>query len=102
MTPSIGRLAVIGVGLIGGSLARALRTVGLVDEVVGCGRGRANLEQAVELGVIDRYTHDIGEAVADATGSVAAADRRDFAVVVSPLGATRIHSFERGTNTWTN
>ena len=77
MTPSIGRLAVIGVGLIGGSLARALRTVGLVDEVVGCGRGRANLEQAVELGVIDRYTHDIGEAVADV----------DLVFLAVPLGA---------------
>ena len=61
--PAPGRLAVIGVGLIGGSLARALRAVGVVDEVIGCGRGKANLEQAVELGVIDRYTHDVGEAV---------------------------------------
>ena len=41
------RLAVIGVGLIGGSLARALRAAGAVDEIVGCGRGRENLEQAV-------------------------------------------------------
>jgi prephenate dehydrogenase len=57
------RLAVIGVGLIGGSLARALRAAGEVHEIVGCGRGKANLERAVELGVIDRYTHDIGEAV---------------------------------------
>jgi len=36
------------------------------------------------------------------TGTVAAADARDFAVVISPLGATRIHSYERGTATWTN
>lgn len=36
------------------------------------------------------------------TGTVAAADARDFAVVISPLGATRIHSYERGTTTWTN
>ena len=79
MTPSIGRLAVIGVGLIGGSLARALRAVGAVDEVVGCGRGKANLEQAIELGVIDRYTHDIGEAVAGA----------DLVFLAIPLGAMR-------------
>lgn len=73
----ISRLAVIGVGLIGGSLARALREAGLVDEIVGCGRGKANLEKAVELGVIDRYTHDIGEAVEGA----------DLVFLAVPLGA---------------
>jgi prephenate dehydrogenase len=76
---AIRRLAVIGVGLIGGSLARALRSAGLVDEIVGCGRGRANLEEAVALGVIDRYTHDIGDAVRDA----------DMVFLAVPLGAMR-------------
>lgn len=75
----IDRLAVIGVGLIGGSLARALRAAGQVDEIVGCGRGEANLVQAVELGVIDRYTHDIAEA---ATGA-------DIVFLATPLGAMR-------------
>ena len=37
----IERLSIIGVGLIGGSLARALRATGKVDEIVGCGRGKA-------------------------------------------------------------
>ena len=50
----IDRLAIIGVGLIGGSMARALREEGAVREIVGCGRGRANLERAVALGVVDR------------------------------------------------
>lgn len=59
----IRRLAVIGVGLIGGSLARALRQAGEVEEIVGCGRGLPNLQKAVELGVIDRYSQDIGQAV---------------------------------------
>jgi Tfp pilus assembly protein FimT len=36
------------------------------------------------------------------TGTNAAADARDYAVVISPLGATRIHSFNRSNNTWTN
>lgn len=75
----IKRLSIIGVGLIGGSLARALRAVGEVGEVVGCGRGKANLEKAVELGVIDSYTHDIGEAVEDA----------DMIFLAVPLGAMR-------------
>jgi prephenate dehydrogenase len=77
VSATIDRLAVIGVGLIGGSLARALRAAGVVGEVVGCGRGRANLEQAVELGVIDRFSHDIGEAVRDA----------DLVFLAVPLGA---------------
>lgn len=64
--PLINRLAIIGVGLIGGSLARVLRDCGEVGEVVGIGRGRANLVRAVELGVIDRFSHDPVEGVAGA------------------------------------
>ncbi len=56
--PLIQRLAIIGVGLIGGSLARILREKGEVGEIVGIGRGEANLRKAVELGVIDRYALD--------------------------------------------
>ncbi len=56
--PLINKLTIIGVGLIGGSLARALRAKGEVGEIVGVGRGAPNLRRAVELGVIDRYTHD--------------------------------------------
>jgi prephenate dehydrogenase len=56
--PLIRRLAIIGVGLIGGSLARALRQRGEVGEIVGIGRGEANLRRAVELGVIDSYELD--------------------------------------------
>ena len=79
MSDSIGRLAVIGVGLIGGSLARALRKAGRVGEIVGCGRGKANLDEAVKLGVIDRYSHDVSEAVRDA----------DMVFLAVPLGAMR-------------
>ena len=64
--PLINRLVIIGVGLIGGSLARVLREKGEVGEIVGVGRGAKNLIRAVELGVIDRYTHDPAEAVKDA------------------------------------
>jgi prephenate dehydrogenase len=61
--PLIKRMAVIGVGLIGGSLARALREKGAVGEVVGIGRGEANLRRGVELGVLDRYSLDAREGV---------------------------------------
>ena len=64
--PLIRRLAIIGVGLIGGSLARVLREKGAVDEIVGIGRGEANLHRAVELGVIDRYSIDPVAGVAGA------------------------------------
>jgi prephenate dehydrogenase len=61
--PLIKRMAVIGVGLIGGSLARVLREKGAVGEVVGIGRGEANLKRGVDLGVLDRYSLDPGEGV---------------------------------------
>ncbi|WP_243372925.1 prephenate dehydrogenase/arogenate dehydrogenase family protein [Geotalea sp. SG265] len=56
--PLIQRLAIIGVGLIGGSLARVLREKGEVGEVIGIGRGEANLRKGVELGVLDSYSLD--------------------------------------------
>lgn len=53
-SPIIGKLVVVGVGLIGGSCALALRRAGAVREVVGVGRTRSNLDTAVERGVVDR------------------------------------------------
>ena len=73
----IERLCIIGVGLIGGSLARALREAGACQEVVGAGRNVANLQTAVDLGVIDRFETDLAAAV---TGA-------DMVVVCVPLGA---------------
>jgi len=61
--PLVKRLTVIGVGLIGGSLVRALREKGAVGEVIGVGRGEANLKRGVELGVLDSYTTDPTEGV---------------------------------------
>lgn len=63
MTMIINRLAIIGVGLIGGSLARALREAGAVGSVVGIGRSRANLEDALSLGICDEITQDALEGV---------------------------------------
>jgi prephenate dehydrogenase len=58
--------AIIGVGLIGGSLGMILRRKGLASTVVGVGRRIENLKSAVELGAIDRYVVDPKEAVKDA------------------------------------
>jgi prephenate dehydrogenase len=62
----IPRLAVIGVGLIGGSLALALREAGAVGEVIGIGRGLGNLQKALDLGIVDRITQDAAEGCRDA------------------------------------
>lgn len=59
----IPKLTVVGVGLIGGSLALALKEAGAVGEVVGVGRGQANLETALKLGVVDRITRDAAAGV---------------------------------------
>jgi len=75
----IHRLCIVGVGLIGGSLARALRAAGRVEEIVGTSRNGAHLQRAEELGVIDRYDTDIASAVQGA----------DLVFVSVPLGAMR-------------
>ena len=75
----IERLAIIGVGLIGGSLARALRGAGAVGEIIGCGRSVENLELAFDLGVIDGCTRDPAVAVEDA----------DMVFIATPLGVMR-------------
>lgn len=59
----ITKLVLLGVGLIGGSFALALKRARLVDEVVGVGRNQANLDRAIELKVIDRACLDPAEAV---------------------------------------
>src|SRR5881396_244295 len=56
------RLVIAGVGLIGGSLGLAARTRGLVGEVIGFGRTEANLQVALQRGILDAYTFDPAEA----------------------------------------
>jgi prephenate dehydrogenase len=50
----IGKLVVVGVGLIGGSFALALKRSGAAASVVGVGRSRANLDAALKRGIVDR------------------------------------------------
>ena len=73
----IHKLCIIGVGLIGGSLARALREARVVDEIVGCSRDDGHLAKAQTLNVIDSYSTDIAKAV---TGA-------DMIVVAVPMQA---------------
>jgi prephenate dehydrogenase len=71
----IQRLAVIGVGLLGGSICRAARTHGLAREIVGVGRDATRLEPALRDGTIDRVTADPVQGVRGA----------DFVVLATPV-----------------
>lgn len=73
----IKRMCIIGVGLIGGSLALALKRIGYAGEIVGTSRREEHLQQAIELGVIDRYDLDASAAV----------DGANVVVLGVPLGA---------------
>lgn len=73
MAAQFGRVAILGLGLIGGSLAKALKARQAVTEVVGYGRRAESLQQGIALGVIDRYSLDLAEAVDDADIVVIAA-----------------------------
>ncbi len=75
----INKLCIIGIGLIGGSLARALKEAEFVKHVVAVGRDVAHLERAVELGVADSFETSISLAAADA----------DVIVVAVPVGAMK-------------
>lgn len=69
------KAAIIGVGLIGGSLAIVLKKKGLADTIVGIGRGTANLEAAVRLGIIDSFSFDFKEGIEGA----------DLVVIATPV-----------------
>ena len=56
--PLFETMTIVGVGLIGGSLARAVKERRLVSRIIGLGRGQANLRRACDLGVIDLMETD--------------------------------------------
>lgn len=76
--PLIDVLAVVGVGLIGGSFALALRRAGLVGRVVGAGRNAASLQRACDLGIIDA-----------AVSLQEAAEQADLIFIATPVRAMR-------------
>ncbi len=71
------RIAFIGFGLIGSSLARVVRRDGLAGHIVACARSEDTLNKVRELGLADSVTHDPAEAVKDA----------DLVMLCTPLGA---------------
>lgn len=75
--PLFKKAAFIGIGLIGSSLARAMRRHGTVGEIVCSARSDGTREKAVELGLVDAAFADMTEAVAGA----------DLVVLATPIGA---------------
>ncbi len=60
------QVAIIGVGLIGGSFALSLRKVGFNSKIAGIGRKKENLIRAKDSGIIDEYFNVPAEGVKDA------------------------------------
>jgi len=79
------QVTIIGTGLIGGSLAKALRKSGFASTIVGADRDETTLEMAVELGVIDRYSNDLAEAGAGADVIVLSVPVRQTGAVLTEL-----------------
>ena len=74
--PSFKKVVIFGVGLIGGSFALALRKANAVGEMVGFGRSETTLQQAMQLGIIDRIGQDAAAEAADA----------DLILLATPVG----------------
>ena len=72
---SLGHVVIIGVGLIGGSLARALRAHDAVSQITGVARSRETLDTALQLGVIDKAETDPVPAMKDA----------DLVIIATPV-----------------
>ncbi|PRY03704.1 prephenate dehydrogenase/arogenate dehydrogenase family protein [Paraburkholderia sp. BL25I1N1] len=84
---SFNKLVIFGVGLIGGSLARALRERGEADgarKVIGVGRSSASTERALELGVIDGTA-----ALNDDAALSEALNGADFVLLAAPVAQTQ-------------
>ena len=80
-----GRLAVLGLGQLGGSVALAGRAAGLFDEIVGFGRREESLTQARALGLADRTTTVAAEAVSGAHTVLIATPLRSIPALVDAI-----------------
>jgi prephenate dehydrogenase len=83
------RLAVIGVGLIGGSFALGLKKAKAVSHVVGVGRNPANLKVAMERGILDSTAPDAATAARDADLVLVAAPVGQYSEIFSSLRETK-------------
>ena len=82
----INKITIIGVGLIGGSLALALKERNLAKVVFGYGRDQSRLEEAQKSNVIDAFSTNIKEAI----------DEANIVVIATPVGTFKdiLHQIE--------
>ncbi|TWT76873.1 prephenate dehydrogenase [Posidoniimonas polymericola] len=78
---TFGVVAIIGPGLIGGSIGLGLKARGLADRVVGVVRSDRSAERAVQAGVVDQTTQDLAAAAAEA----------DLTIVCTPVADVPAH-----------
>lgn len=74
MNQPVRTIAILGLGLIGGSLARALRQSGFASHIIGYGHREPSLRRGLELGVIDEFTLDLDVVI----------QRADILVICTP------------------
>ncbi|MBM3536504.1 MAG: prephenate/arogenate dehydrogenase family protein [Alphaproteobacteria bacterium] len=84
--PLFGRVTIIGLGLIGSSLARALRRERLAREIVGCDADGTARRAAGRLKIVDRIVSDAGKAVTGADLIVVAVPQSGYAAVGKAIG----------------
>jgi prephenate dehydrogenase len=72
----LNRLSIIGVGLLGGSIGLAVRSVLNNCEIIGYGHRQSTLDRALEIGVIDRGTLDLSQAIHES----------DLVILCTPIG----------------
>ncbi|MFA7555921.1 MAG: prephenate dehydrogenase/arogenate dehydrogenase family protein [Spongiibacteraceae bacterium] len=89
MTAAVNRISILALGLIGGSLAKAIKANGFTGEIVAWGRTEKNLQRGVELGVVDRYSLDLADAIAGADVIVIATPTLITADVLQQLALLR-------------
>src|SRR4051812_18526788 len=77
--PVFKKIAIFGVGLIGGSFALALRKAGAVQQIVGVGRTPASMARAKELGIIDAISTSVADALQGA----------DLVLIAAPVAQTQ-------------
>lgn len=72
------KIVIFGVGLIGGSVALALKKAGSAAQIIGVGRSTDSMQSALDLGVIDAACSDVAQALRDA----------DMVLIAAPVAQT--------------
>jgi len=78
-------VAIVGVGLIGGSLALSARQKGIFNHIVGIGRTPENLRKAKDLNVVDEFTLNLNEGVKNAELVVIATPVKDIIPIIKKV-----------------